>query len=162
TAGFTKGAGAGTEPDGSPNLTVAWDAGELALPAWVYDLQIQARNTGGLDYTWDGTIENRRGHTTTRSPPDRPASSTRTPYPSNRRNLPMAQCAAPLQICAVKVTKLASNGAPDPGESSIYVSDNFVTLNRQVQREDGQRIQLNSGCGKPIVDFRDCDRNTGV
>src|SRR5690606_313257 len=37
-----------------------------------------------------------------------------------------------------------------------------VTLNRQVQREDGQRIQLNSGCGKPIVDFRDCDRNTGV
>ena len=65
TAGFTKGAGAGTEPDGTPNLTVAWDAGELALPAWVYDLQIQARNAGGLDYIWDGTIEIRRGYTTT-------------------------------------------------------------------------------------------------
>ena len=74
----------------------------------------------------------------------------------------MAQCATPLQICAVKVTKLASNGAPDPGDSSVYVSDKFVTFNRQIQREDGQRIQLTSGCGVPIVDFRDCDRTTGV
>jgi hypothetical protein len=74
----------------------------------------------------------------------------------------MAQCATPLQICAVKVTRLASNGEPDPGDTSIYVSDKFVTFNRAVDREDGQRIELRSGCNVPIVNFRDCDRITGV
>jgi hypothetical protein len=74
----------------------------------------------------------------------------------------MAQCFTPLQVCAVVATKLAANGAPDPGLQSVYVSDKFVTMNRAVEREEGQRIQLRSGCGVPIVDFRDCDRVTGV
>ena len=67
----------------------------------------------------------------------------------------MAQCFTPLQVCAVVATKLAANGAPDPGLQSVYVSDKFVTMNRAVEREEGQRIQLRSGCGVPIVDFRD-------
>lgn len=51
TTGLTGAAGSGVEPSGTPNLTIAWSADDLDLPAGTYDLRIEAR-TGGLDYVW--------------------------------------------------------------------------------------------------------------
>lgn len=52
TSGLVGAAGDGTEPSGDPNLTITWDAGELAVPAGNYDLRIEARTGSSLDYVW--------------------------------------------------------------------------------------------------------------
>jgi hypothetical protein len=57
TTGITGAAGSGAEPDGTPNCTVAWTAGELAgLDPGVYDWQLTA-TTGGLPRVWSGVLE---------------------------------------------------------------------------------------------------------
>ncbi len=48
TTGITGAAGAGVEPTGTPNITVAWAAGELDITPGGYVLQLVA-TTGGLD-----------------------------------------------------------------------------------------------------------------
>lgn len=47
TSGITGAAGAGVEPTGTPNVTVAWSAGELDLEPGPYTLQLTATFTGG-------------------------------------------------------------------------------------------------------------------
>ncbi len=48
TNGITGATGAGTPPSGTPNVTVAWDAGDLAIPSGLYTGQLTA-TSGGLD-----------------------------------------------------------------------------------------------------------------
>lgn len=48
TTGITGAAGAGTEPTGTPNVSVAWTADELDITPGAYTLQLTA-TTGGLD-----------------------------------------------------------------------------------------------------------------
>lgn len=52
TTGLTGAAGEGVEPTGTPNLVIAWAPDELNLPAGTYDLRIEARAGGQLDYVW--------------------------------------------------------------------------------------------------------------
>lgn len=54
--GIVGAAGAGSEPDGTPNLVVNWSAGELELDAGVYLIVITARD-GGLDYSFATDFE---------------------------------------------------------------------------------------------------------
>lgn len=46
TTGITGAAGSGVEPTGTPNVTVAWTAGELTLTPGVYDLKLTATTSG--------------------------------------------------------------------------------------------------------------------
>jgi hypothetical protein len=55
TSSITGAAGAGSEPDGTPNVTVTWTAGELALTAGSYVWQLTA-TTSSLDRVFAGTI----------------------------------------------------------------------------------------------------------
>ncbi len=48
SSGITGAAGAGSEPDGTPNLVISWSAGELAVTAANYLAQLTA-TSGGLD-----------------------------------------------------------------------------------------------------------------
>lgn len=48
TTGITGAVGSGTEPTGTPNVSVAWAAGELDITPGAYGLQLTA-TTGGLD-----------------------------------------------------------------------------------------------------------------
>jgi hypothetical protein len=48
SSGIAGAAGAGNEPDGTPNIVVTWTAGELALTPGGYQCQLTA-TTGGLD-----------------------------------------------------------------------------------------------------------------
>ncbi len=43
---ITGAAGSGTEPTGTPNLTIAWAAGELDITPGTYTLQLTATTTG--------------------------------------------------------------------------------------------------------------------
>lgn len=46
TVGITGAVGAGVEPTGTPNVTVAWTTGELDLAAGNYELQLTATASG--------------------------------------------------------------------------------------------------------------------
>jgi len=48
STGITGAAGSGVEPTGTPNVTIAWTAGELAIAPGLYTMQLTA-TTGGLD-----------------------------------------------------------------------------------------------------------------
>ena len=48
TSSITGAAGSGTEPDGTPNVTITWTAGELALTPGSYTGQLTA-TTSSLD-----------------------------------------------------------------------------------------------------------------
>ena len=57
TSGITGAAGAGTEPDGTPNLTITFTAGELANEtAGRYTWQLTATNNS-LDRVFQGSFE---------------------------------------------------------------------------------------------------------
>lgn len=56
TSGITGAAGSGTEPDGTPNVTVTWTAGELAITVGQYAWQLTA-TTSSLDRTFEGQIQ---------------------------------------------------------------------------------------------------------
>lgn len=53
TTGITGAAGAGEEPDGTPNVTVAWSAGELAIAPGTHEWTLTA-TSGGLDRIFGG------------------------------------------------------------------------------------------------------------
>jgi hypothetical protein len=55
TTGITGTAGAGTEPTGTPNITITWTAGELNLTPGAYQWQLRATTTS-LDRIFAGTI----------------------------------------------------------------------------------------------------------
>lgn len=56
TTGITGAAGAGSEPTGTPNLTVAWAAGELAITPGIWTWQLTA-TASSLDRVFAGTIQ---------------------------------------------------------------------------------------------------------
>lgn len=55
TTGIVGAAGAGVEPTGTPNITVAWSTGELAISPGIYTWQLTA-TSGGTDRLFEGTI----------------------------------------------------------------------------------------------------------
>ena len=55
TSGIAGDAGSGTEPTGTPNVTITWTAGELNLSAGIYSWELTA-TTGGLDRVFSGTF----------------------------------------------------------------------------------------------------------
>lgn len=58
TSGMTGAAGSGVEPTGTPNMTITWDAGELAAltASRAYVWQLTGRRTGSRDRVWEGTF----------------------------------------------------------------------------------------------------------
>jgi hypothetical protein len=55
TSGITGAAGAGSEPTGTPNVVVAWSAGELDITPGTYSWELTA-TTGNLDRVFNGTF----------------------------------------------------------------------------------------------------------
>lgn len=55
SSGISGATGAGTEPTGTPNVTVTWTAGELSLTPGTYTWQLTA-TTSGLDRVFQGSI----------------------------------------------------------------------------------------------------------
>ena len=55
TSGITGAVGAGSEPTGTPNVTVAWLSGELDITPGSYEWQLVA-TSGGFDRVFGGII----------------------------------------------------------------------------------------------------------
>ena len=55
TSGITGAAGAGTEPSGTPNVTIAWTAGELNITTGIHTWQLTC-TTGTTDRIFEGII----------------------------------------------------------------------------------------------------------
>lgn len=55
SSGIVGAAGAGVEPTGTPNITVSWSAGDLAITPGAYSWQLKA-TTGGLDRYFSGVF----------------------------------------------------------------------------------------------------------
>ena len=55
TTNITGAAGAGTEPTGTPNVTITWTAGELAITPGVYTWELTC-TTSSLDRVFSGSI----------------------------------------------------------------------------------------------------------
>lgn len=56
SSGITGAAGSGTEPSGTPNVTVTWIAGELAVTPGGYSWDLTATSSG-LDRVFFGKIQ---------------------------------------------------------------------------------------------------------
>lgn len=56
TSGITGAVGAGIEPTGTPNATVAWSAGELDITPGTYDWQLTA-TTASADRVFTGLFQ---------------------------------------------------------------------------------------------------------
>jgi hypothetical protein len=56
SSGITGAAGAGSEPDGTPNVTITWSAGELDIAAGSYQGQLTA-TTSSLDRVFSFPFE---------------------------------------------------------------------------------------------------------
>lgn len=56
TSGITGAAGVGVEPTGTPNVTVTWAAGELAIAPGSYAWQLTCTTTS-LDRVFSGTFK---------------------------------------------------------------------------------------------------------
>lgn len=55
TSGIVGAVGAGVEPTGTPNVTISWSAGELAITPGAYSWALTA-TTGGLDRIFGGVF----------------------------------------------------------------------------------------------------------
>lgn len=73
--------------------------------------------------------------------------------------MPNSDCtAAQVQACAIRVTKLDTDGSPLVGASSIYVSDALTQLQTETVIEEGEEFTVKNACGATCVNVKDCDR----
>jgi hypothetical protein len=63
-----------------------------------------------------------------------------------------------VQACAIRVSRLESNGVPSPGADSLYVSDALTQLQVTPVISEGDEFEIKNACGEVCVNFKDCDR----
>lgn len=66
-------------------------------------------------------------------------------------------CRPQVQACAMRVTRLAANGAPLVGAENRYVSNALVTLGWTSVYVDGEEIEDRNACGDVVVNYRGRD-----
>ena len=67
-------------------------------------------------------------------------------------------CAASLQLCALRVARLEPDGVPDPGAGNVYTTDALILLTPTAVYTEGDDLEQKNGCGSVCISFKDCDR----
>lgn len=62
-----------------------------------------------------------------------------------------------LQACRLRVARLDDGGAPEEGETNLYVSDALIDIGVSVEVSEGAEIEQKNGCGEICVAFKDVD-----
>lgn len=66
-------------------------------------------------------------------------------------------CRKQIKACALRVSRLDSNGVPSPGADNLYVSDALVSLSYTVNQTEGTEYEFTNACGDTVY-FRDDNR----
>lgn len=71
-----------------------------------------------------------------------------------------SDCRAQVNACAMRISLLASNGAPLVGASNAYVTNALVTLAWSSVYTDGEEIEEKNACGATAISYRSRDTFT--
>jgi hypothetical protein len=63
-----------------------------------------------------------------------------------------------VQVCAMRVSRLAADGTTPAAASNMIVTDGLVSLAWEPEILSGEEIQVPNACGKNVVDYKDDDR----
>jgi hypothetical protein len=66
-------------------------------------------------------------------------------------------CFGSLQVCALRVAVLASNGIPEPGADNGYVSDALITVGLGIELSTGDDLEKKNGCGAVCQTYKGPD-----
>lgn len=67
-------------------------------------------------------------------------------------------CYGSLQVCALRVAVLGTNGVPTAGADNGYVTHSLITVDVGIELSDGDDLEKKNGCGAICQTFKDCDR----
>lgn len=67
-------------------------------------------------------------------------------------------CAISLQICALRVARLAADGTTPAGATNLYITDKMTRLDIAPNMEAGDEQTLKTGCGAIALAYKDVDR----
>lgn len=71
-------------------------------------------------------------------------------------------CFTSLQACRLRATLLDATGKPDPGDSSMIVTDALIDLGYELVLKAGASFDLDNGCGVSCLTFQDRDKIQAV
>lgn len=66
-----------------------------------------------------------------------------------------------LHVCRFAATRLAASGAPLAGATSRYVTDSIVSIDVNVDADEGETREIVSGCNAKVVTYREPDTFNG-
>lgn len=69
----------------------------------------------------------------------------------------MNDCLPQVHACAIRVARLAANGAPLVGAQNLYVSDALSILTTTPVYTDGDEIEEKNACGNVAINYRGDD-----
>lgn len=66
--------------------------------------------------------------------------------------------AASIQACAMRVSRLATDGSTPAGATNMIVTDQLTKLDLKVVEEDGEEFTVKNACGAIAYSYKDADR----
>jgi hypothetical protein len=67
-------------------------------------------------------------------------------------------CMISLQVCALRLARLAADGTTPAGVTNMYVTDKLAKLDVNPNYETGDEITVKTGCGAIAAAYKDLDR----
>ena len=71
-------------------------------------------------------------------------------------------CITPVDLCAIRVSKITEGGAPIAGANNGYISEAPISLGVTVTTESGDDLTLENGCGQLMATLQTPDQIKGV
>lgn len=63
-------------------------------------------------------------------------------------------CSPWVQACAMRVSRLASDGSPIAGSDDLYVTDQFTTFRIRTVKKTGDEFTVPNACGEDCVNYK--------
>lgn len=75
---------------------------------------------------------------------------------------PTNYCFSSVQLCRLRACLLDETGKPDPGETSLIVTDVLIDLGYKLVLKEGAKVEQENGCGDLCLSFQDRDKIQSV
>lgn len=67
------------------------------------------------------------------------------------------ECASTVEICAIRATRLASDGSVSPTEDNVYIPKDIIQLQFTANNREGDHREMIGGCGGCVIAQKDDD-----